>query len=158
MIIIWISFRSREREREYDRTRDKDGEKSRERKDGKEEKKLKDDRKKKGSPSADEDRKKEDGKGEEKKEIEDENESKDGSKGKKEPLSLEELLAKKKAEEDAKAKPKFLTKEERAALALQRRQEEVDKMRKMQEAQRKNLAAEGTSGTVKEKEWDERER
>ncbi|CAG0893505.1 unnamed protein product [Darwinula stevensoni] len=44
---------------------------------------------------------------------------------KKEPLSLEELLAKKKAEEAAKSKPKFLTKEERAAEALRRRQEQA---------------------------------
>lgn len=42
-----------------------------------------------------------------------------------EPLSLEEILAKRKAEEEAQAKPKFLTKEERAAEALKRRQEEV---------------------------------
>jgi hypothetical protein len=33
-----------------------------------------------------------------------------------EPLSLEELLAKKKAEEEAAAKPKFLTKAERMEL------------------------------------------
>ena len=33
-----------------------------------------------------------------------------------EPLSLEELLAKKKAEEEAASKPKFLTKAERAEL------------------------------------------
>jgi len=32
------------------------------------------------------------------------------------PLSLEELLAKKKAEDELAAKPKFLTKEERAEL------------------------------------------
>ena len=44
---------------------------------------------------------------------------------KKEPLSLEELLAKKKAEEEAKSKPKFLTKEERVAEALRKRQDEV---------------------------------
>ncbi|EFA04449.1 probable ATP-dependent RNA helicase DDX23 [Tribolium castaneum] len=56
---------------------------------------------------------------------------------KKEPLSLEELLAKKKAEEAAKSKPVFLTKEQRAAEALKRRQEEVDRLRKQQEAERK---------------------
>ena len=43
-----------------------------------------------------------------------------------EPLSLEELLAKRKAEEAAASKPKFLTKEERAAAALKRRQEQVN--------------------------------
>lgn len=55
---------------------------------------------------------------------------------KKEPLSLEELLAKKKAEEEAKSKPKFLTKEERAAEALRKRQEEIDNLRKQQEEER----------------------
>lgn len=48
---------------------------------------------------------------------------------KKEPLSLEELLAKKKAEEEAKSKPVFLTKEQRAQEALKRRQEQVAAIR-----------------------------
>ncbi|KAM3960140.1 putative ATP-dependent RNA helicase DDX23 [Aphomia sociella] len=48
---------------------------------------------------------------------------------KREPLSLEELLAKKKAEEEARSKPVFLTKEQRAALALERRKEQVAAMR-----------------------------
>lgn len=56
---------------------------------------------------------------------------------KKEPLSLEELLAKKKAEEAAKSKPVFLTKEQRVAEALKRRQEEIDKQRKVQDDERK---------------------
>ncbi|EDS27249.1 DEAD box ATP-dependent RNA helicase [Culex quinquefasciatus] len=51
---------------------------------------------------------------------------------KKEPLSLEELLAKKKAEEEARSKPKFITKEQRAAEALKRRQEEVAAMKAAQ--------------------------
>lgn len=64
-------------------------------------------------------------------------EAEDGQPGiKKEPLSLEELLAKKKAEEEAKSKPKFLTKEERAAEALRKRQEEIDNLRKQQEEER----------------------
>ena len=58
-------------------------------------------------------------------------------KAKSEPLSLEELLAKKKAEEEEKAKPKFLTKEERAALALKRRAEQVEEMRRAQDEQKK---------------------
>ncbi|CAI4220802.1 unnamed protein product, partial [Auanema sp. JU1783] len=49
-----------------------------------------------------------------------------------EPPSLEEILARKKQEEEENAKPKFLTKEERAALALQRRQEQVDKLKNEQ--------------------------
>ncbi|CAH1118034.1 unnamed protein product [Phaedon cochleariae] len=60
---------------------------------------------------------------------------------KKEPLSLEELLAKKKAEEAAKSKPVFLTKEQRAAEALKRRQEEVDRQRKMHDEERKIIDA-----------------
>ncbi|CAB3245441.1 unnamed protein product [Arctia plantaginis] len=48
---------------------------------------------------------------------------------KREPLSLEELLAKKKAEEEARSKPVFLTKEQRAALALERRQKQVEAIR-----------------------------
>lgn len=53
-------------------------------------------------------------------------------KKKAEPLSLEELLAKKKAEEAAGSKPVFITKEQRAAEALKRRQEEVAAMRAAQ--------------------------
>lgn len=51
-----------------------------------------------------------------------------------EPLSLEELLEKKKAEEVARSKPVFITKEQRAAEALKRRQEEVAAMRAAQSA------------------------
>jgi ATP-dependent RNA helicase DDX23/PRP28 len=75
---------------------------------------------------------------------------------KKEPLSLEELLAKKKAEEEARAKPKFLSKEERAALALQKRQQEVEAMRKQQEEERRSLFHNDNTG--KEREWDDRDR
>ncbi|KAH6939648.1 hypothetical protein HPB50_020249 [Hyalomma asiaticum] len=56
---------------------------------------------------------------------------------KKEPLSLEELMAKKKAEEDARSKPVFLTKEQRAAEALKRRQQEVQEQRQRMEEERK---------------------
>ncbi|XP_076256441.1 putative ATP-dependent RNA helicase DDX23 [Rhynchophorus ferrugineus] len=56
---------------------------------------------------------------------------------KKEPLSLEEILAKKKAEDIAKSKPVFLTKEQRVAEALKRRQEEISKQRKIQDEERK---------------------
>jgi ATP-dependent RNA helicase DDX23/PRP28 len=53
------------------------------------------------------------------------------------PLSLEEILAKKKAEEEALSKPKFLTKEERAAEAIKRRQEQVDAQRRLLGDERK---------------------
>lgn len=46
-------------------------------------------------------------------------------KKKAEPLSLEELLAKKKAEEKARSKPVFISKEQRAQEAIKRRQEQV---------------------------------
>lgn len=49
-----------------------------------------------------------------------------------EPLSLEELLEKKKSEEAARSKPVFITKEQRAAEAIKRRQEEVAAMRAAQ--------------------------
>ena len=56
----------------------------------------------------------------------------DGKKGKvkKEPLSLEEMVARKRAEEEALSRPKFLSKEERAAEALKRRQEQVRRRRR----------------------------
>uniref|UniRef100_A0ABD2VU49 Probable ATP-dependent RNA helicase DDX23 n=1 Tax=Trichogramma kaykai TaxID=54128 RepID=A0ABD2VU49_9HYME len=57
---------------------------------------------------------------------------------KKVPLSLTELLAKKKAEEEALAKPKFISKQERAALALEKRQNEVNEAKKQQEEKKKN--------------------
>ncbi|CAH7668788.1 pre-mRNA-splicing ATP-dependent RNA helicase prp28 [Phakopsora pachyrhizi] len=43
----------------------------------------------------------------------------------KQPLSIETLLAQQKAEKEAANKPKFLSKEERAALAIAKRQQEV---------------------------------
>jgi len=59
--------------------------------------------------------------------IVDDEEQQDGkeAKVKKEPLSLEELLDKKKREEEARSKPVFLTKEQRALEAIKRRQEEA---------------------------------
>ncbi|XP_039279809.1 probable ATP-dependent RNA helicase DDX23 [Nilaparvata lugens] len=72
---------------------------------------------------------------------------------KKEPLSLEELLAKKQAEEAARSKPKFLTKEERAAEALRKRQEEVASIRQRQDEERKkrdDFAREANSKTMEE--------
>ncbi|XP_004923050.1 probable ATP-dependent RNA helicase DDX23 [Bombyx mori] len=58
-----------------------------------------------------------------------EDESIDKKPIKKEPLSLEELLAKKKAEEEARSKPVFLTKEQRAQIALEKRRQEVEAIR-----------------------------
>uniref|UniRef100_A0A2K6RXH5 RNA helicase n=1 Tax=Rhinopithecus roxellana TaxID=61622 RepID=A0A2K6RXH5_RHIRO len=69
-----------------------------------------------------------------KKDEEDEHADK---KPKAQPLSLEELLAKKKAEEEAEAKPKFLSKAEREAEALKRWQQVVEEQQRMFEEERK---------------------
>ncbi|EGG08910.1 uncharacterized protein MELLADRAFT_34708 [Melampsora larici-populina 98AG31] len=45
--------------------------------------------------------------------------------GNKQPLSIESLLAQQKAEKEAASKPKFLSKEERATLAIEKRAQEV---------------------------------
>uniref|UniRef100_A0ACB8ELH6 DEAD (Asp-Glu-Ala-Asp) box polypeptide 23 n=1 Tax=Sphaerodactylus townsendi TaxID=933632 RepID=A0ACB8ELH6_9SAUR len=67
----------------------------------------------------------------------DEEDDAGGKKEKAQPLSLEELLAKKKAEEEAEAKPKFLSKAEREAEALKRRQQEVEERQRLLEDERK---------------------
>ncbi|KAL4222559.1 DEAD (Asp-Glu-Ala-Asp) box polypeptide 23 [Mactra antiquata] len=85
---------------------------------------------------------------------EDQDSKDDDGKDKKVPLSLEELLAKKKAEEEALAKPKFLTKEERAAEALKRRQEQVEEQRRKIDEERKKQMEFLNKG----KERDERDR
>ncbi|XP_018403738.1 PREDICTED: probable ATP-dependent RNA helicase DDX23 isoform X1 [Cyphomyrmex costatus] len=150
--------RSRERSRERDRSRDRDRsrererDRSRDRRDAKD--RSRDEKKRKGSPTFGEDDLKKDPKGDAKKE-DGETEEKTKSTVKKEPLSLEELLAKKKAEEEARAKPKFLSKEERTALALEKRQQEVEAIRRQQEEERKLLFH--SDNTSKEREWDDRD-
>eukprot|EP00126_Sphaerothecum_destruens_P008810 Sdes_comp20349_c0_seq1m14120 len=60
---------------------------------------------------------------------------------KKTPLSLEDILQKKKREEEANSRPKFLSKEQRAKLALEKRAEEVEKMRKsVEKAKQEEIA------------------
>ncbi|KAI6189591.1 DEAD box ATP-dependent RNA helicase [Aphelenchoides bicaudatus] len=58
-----------------------------------------------------------------------------------EPLSLEELLAKKKALEEEETKPKFLSRAEREKLAIQRREAEVarqqEERKKLEETRKK---------------------
>ncbi|KRX23596.1 putative ATP-dependent RNA helicase DDX23 [Trichinella nelsoni] len=61
----------------------------------------------------------------------------DTVKVKKEPLSLEELLAKKKAEEMAENKPVFQSRAQREAEALKRRQQQVEEMKKKAEELKK---------------------
>jgi ATP-dependent RNA helicase DDX23/PRP28 len=55
-----------------------------------------------------------------------------------EPLSIEELLAKKKAQDEAAAKPKFLSRKERERIALEKRQKEVEQQ-KRQESERQRV-------------------
>ncbi|KAF9930678.1 mRNA splicing protein prp28 [Mortierella alpina] len=56
------------------------------------------------------------------------------------PISLEELIKQKEQEKQALEKPKFLTKEQRAELALERRAKEVEAQRKAQELERQQRA------------------
>ncbi|KAJ3015985.1 DEAD (Asp-Glu-Ala-Asp) box polypeptide 23 [Thoreauomyces humboldtii] len=59
---------------------------------------------------------------------------------KKVPISVEELLQKKTEEKAANDKPVFLSKEERAKIALEKRQKEVEEKRAAQEAERQTRA------------------
>ncbi|XP_042890692.1 probable ATP-dependent RNA helicase DDX23 [Penaeus japonicus] len=129
-------YREREKDRASDRDRDydRDRERNRDREKGRDRDRDKDrGDKRKRSPEA---KSKEDLKTEEDEEKERHNERE--RKIKKEPLSLEEMVARKRAEEEALSRPKFLSKAERAAEALKRRQEEVEEMRKRQDDERKS--------------------
>ncbi|OJD32713.1 pre-mrna-splicing atp-dependent rna helicase prp28 [Diplodia corticola] len=59
------------------------------------------------------------------------------SKPKKDPLSIEEILKKKKEADAAAAKPKFLSKAQREKLALEKRQKEVEEQKRRSEAERR---------------------
>ncbi|RWS12184.1 putative ATP-dependent RNA helicase DDX23-like protein [Dinothrombium tinctorium] len=78
---------------------------------------------------------------------------------KKEPLSLEELKAKLKAEEEAKSKPMFLTKEQRAQEAIKRREAEAAAVRKKLDEDRKKRIQfmEDAKKAIKDLEEKERE-
>ncbi|KAJ9107130.1 hypothetical protein QFC19_002790 [Naganishia cerealis] len=52
------------------------------------------------------------------------------------PLSVEDILAKQKQDKEQAAKPKFLTKAERQALAVQRREEEMREQRAREDRER----------------------
>ncbi|KAG0370488.1 mRNA splicing protein prp28 [Gamsiella multidivaricata] len=56
------------------------------------------------------------------------------------PISLEELIKQKEQEKQALERPKFLTKEERAQLALERRAKEVEAQKKITEQERQQRA------------------
>ena len=53
------------------------------------------------------------------------------------PLSLEEIIEAKRAKEEELSKPKFISKAEKAQMALAKRQKEVDERRKQMEDLRK---------------------
>ncbi|KAF8654182.1 hypothetical protein AX16_003711 [Volvariella volvacea WC 439] len=70
-----------------------------------------------------------------------------------EPLSIEVLLEKQKKEKEAAAKPKFLTKEERAKLALAKREQEINEQREKRErAQKEREALEREAEELRQKE------
>ena len=120
--------RSRERKRSKSKERDIQQSRSHERRSRSKDR----EKRKRRDRSKDRDKKSKDDKRRMKNEYDEEDEKK------KVPLSLEELLAKKKAEEEALSKPKFLTKAERVAQALEKRQKQVEEQRKrIQEEQKK---------------------
>ncbi|RDW77153.1 pre-mRNA-splicing ATP-dependent RNA helicase PRP28 [Coleophoma cylindrospora] len=55
------------------------------------------------------------------------------------PLSIEEILKKKKEADDAKAKPKFLSKAAREKLALEKRAKEVEEQKRKLESERSEI-------------------
>ncbi len=128
--------RSRSRERDRDRDRDRDRKRPRDRDDKHGSKSRRRSRSRSRSPAPRDSRRKDKIKTEKdvKKEEEEQEESKAS---KQEPLSLEEILEKKKQAEAEAAKPKFLSKAERAAEALRKRQEQVEAIRMAQDDERK---------------------
>ncbi|XP_015916717.1 probable ATP-dependent RNA helicase DDX23 [Parasteatoda tepidariorum] len=136
----------RSRSRSRDRHRHKERERDKERRDKKKDKSK--------DKSRQKDRK-------DKNNIKEEDEDGKNDKVKKEPLSLEELMAKKQAEEMARSKPVFLTKEQRAAEALKRRQKEVEEQRKRMDEERKirmQFMEEAKHSQENDKERERRER
>ncbi|KAI9671533.1 MAG: mRNA splicing protein prp28 [Caeruleum heppii] len=57
------------------------------------------------------------------------------------PLSIEEILRKKRETDEAASKPKFLTKAQREKLALEKRAKEVEDLKRKSEAERTSLQA-----------------
>jgi ATP-dependent RNA helicase DDX23/PRP28 len=55
-----------------------------------------------------------------------------------EPLSIESLLQKQKEEREAAARPKFLTREDRARIAIAKRSQEIQEEKRKEEENRKN--------------------
>lgn len=78
------------------------------------------------------------------------------------PLSIEEILQKKKEADQAAAKPKFLSRAQREKLALEKREKEVDEQRRKTEAERQPIAAaprqapNGSGGSDRRRDEDRR--
>ncbi|KAA8590831.1 hypothetical protein FQN60_001774 [Etheostoma spectabile] len=124
--------RMKDKDRDKERDRDKDRERGR--KDREAHRRDKDRSKRSRSLSP----KSKDAKSKRERDIKTEEEEDEKKKKEKvQPLSLEELLAKKKAEEEAEAKPKFLSKAERESEALKRREQQTEERRRLLEDERK---------------------
>ncbi|KAI9780014.1 MAG: mRNA splicing protein prp28 [Candelina submexicana] len=65
------------------------------------------------------------------------------------PLSIEEILKKKREADEAASKPKFLSKAQREKAALEKRAKEVEEQKRKEEAERatRNAASQGKSGS-----------
>ncbi|KAG7477474.1 hypothetical protein MATL_G00070000 [Megalops atlanticus] len=132
--------RQKDKERDKERDRDKDRDRSRKDRDRDKDSHRRDKDKDRSRKSRSSSPKSKDVKVKREKDVkkeEDEEENNKKKKDKVQPLSLEELLAKKKAEEEAEAKPKFLSKAEREAEALKRREQETEERRRLLEEERK---------------------
>ncbi|KAK3518981.1 hypothetical protein QTP70_016138, partial [Hemibagrus guttatus] len=120
--------------RQKDKERDREKDRERSRKDRDRDRGAKDKNKKSRSTSP----KFKDAKIKREKDMKMEEEDQDEKKKEKvQPLSLEELLAKKKAEEEAESKPKFLSKAEREAEALKRREKQTEERRRQIDEERR---------------------
>ncbi|KAL9965997.1 hypothetical protein ACROYT_G024002 [Oculina patagonica] len=127
------SDREKERKRDKDRHRDRDKrDKERDRRRDKDKDRKHRKRSRSRSPNRSKDSKK--SKPDDNKKDEEEQEQEKTAKV--EPLSLEEMIARREAEKKAQEKPTFLTKEQRAMEALKRRQQQVEEQRKKTEEER----------------------
>eukprot|EP00124_Ichthyophonus_hoferi_P002606 Ihof_evm3s185 gene=Ihof_evmTU3s185 len=139
--------RDRERERDRDRERERERDRDRDRERGRERERERGERGRDRERDENRDRVREDrNRGDERRDrsndarrVPDKNDNpvdedqKDAVPKKIVPVSLEDILQRKKVEETA-AKPKFLTKAERAELALQKRQQDIADQRMKQDA------------------------
>ncbi|KAF8078031.1 P-loop containing nucleoside triphosphate hydrolase protein [Lyophyllum atratum] len=72
------------------------------------------------------------------------------------PLSIESLLQKQKAEKEAASKPKFLSKEERATIAIAQRAKEIQEQKAKEESSRRDRdALEREADELRQRERDE---